>query len=130
MAHKSVIAKGLVPPKGPYAHAVIAGDYVFVSGLGPVNARFGGGVIEGGIKEQTAQTLKNIQIVLENVGLEMRDVVRVGVYLRDLKDFEEFNSAYSAFFVETPPARTTVQCAIPNNKALVEIEAIAYKGPK
>jgi 2-iminobutanoate/2-iminopropanoate deaminase len=130
MAHKSVIANGLVPPRGPYAHAVIAGDYVFVSGLGPVNAKLGGSVVEGGIKEQTTQTLKNIRIVLENVGLEMEDVVRVGVYLRDLKDFEEFNSAYSAFFGENPPARTTVQCAIPNSKALVEIDAIAYKGTK
>lgn len=129
MTHKSVIVKDLVPPRGQYAHAAIAGDYVFISGLGPVNAKVGA-VVEGGIKEQTTQTLNNIQTVLESVSLKMEDLVRVGVYLRDLKDFEEFNLAYSVFFKENPPARTTVQCIIPNNKALVEIDAIAYRGTR
>ncbi len=125
MQHKSVVlSEGLVCPSGPYSHAVIAGDFVFISGQGAMDAATGD-YVKGGIREQTIQTLKNVQTILNKLGLSMTDVVKVGAFLRHIHDFREFNSTYGEFFKANPPARTTVQAILPNEKMLVEIEAVA-----
>ena len=118
------LSEGVARPRGSYSHAVTAGDFVFVSGQGAMNAATGR-YVEGGIKEQTVQTLKNIRTILTGLGLQMSDVVKVCVFLKDGHDLEDFNSAYAKFFERGSPARTAVQAVLPDERMLVEIEAIA-----
>jgi 2-iminobutanoate/2-iminopropanoate deaminase len=77
----------------------------------------------GDIASETRRTLQNIQAILEAAGSSLRDVVRVGVFLADIKDFDAMNAVYSEFFSQDPPARTTVGAQLPKIK--VEIDCIA-----
>jgi reactive intermediate/imine deaminase len=77
----------------------------------------------GDIRSETRRVLKNIRAILEAAGSSLRSVVRVGVFLADLNDFEGMNEVFQEFFPENPPARTTVGCALPEIK--VEIDCIA-----
>ena len=113
------------PPVGPYSQAVVAGDFVYVAGQGPVDPA-AGKKVEGGIAAETEQVLKNIQAILEAAGCSMRDVVKTNVYLSHSGDFRAMNEVYARFFTEEPPARTTVQ-ASPPVPILVEIDCVAYK---
>jgi len=112
---------------GPYSQGYRAGDFIFVSGEGPLNPQTG--KIQGDtIEEQTRQTLENIKAILEADGASMEDVVKVSVLLTDLANFKPMNEVYKTFFSEPFPARITygVGLALPN--MLVEIDAIAYVG--
>lgn len=112
---------------GPYSQGYRAGDFVFVSGQGPLDPQTG--KIQGDtIEEQTRQTLENIKAILQANGASMRDVVKVSVLLTDLANFKPMNEVYQTFFSEPFPARMTygVGLALPN--MLVEIDAIAYIG--
>jgi 2-iminobutanoate/2-iminopropanoate deaminase len=117
---------GVPAPRGPYSPAVRAGDFIFVSGQVPVDPATQQ-VVSGDIRQETRQTLKNVQSVLEGCGATLGDVVKCCVYLADGKDFAGMNEVYAEFFGEARPARSTVACqfAIPGIK--VEIDAIAYK---
>ncbi|WP_338833110.1 2-iminobutanoate/2-iminopropanoate deaminase [Moorella humiferrea] len=112
-------------PAGPYTHAIIAGDYVFVSGQTPEKPGTDE-LVEGGIKEQTRQVLEHIKTILAAAGCTMDDVVKVNAYLADINDFSGYNEVYKEYFSKPYPARLTVQCANPSN-ALVEIDVIAYR---
>lgn len=113
------------PPVGPYSQAVVAGDFVYVAGQGPMDPA-AGKKVEGGIAAETEQVLKNIQAILDAAGCSMRDVVKTNVYLSHSGDFRAMNEVYARFFTEEPPARTTVQ-ASPPVPILVEIDCVAYK---
>ena len=119
-----VLKEGVAAPLGPYSHAVAAGGFVFVSGQGPKDPATGA-YIQSGVQEQTRQVILNLQTILKSVGLDLPDVVKSNVYLRDMKDFQAFNKAYAEFFKDAPPARTTVQAYPPVQDILVEIEVIA-----
>jgi 2-iminobutanoate/2-iminopropanoate deaminase len=109
-------------PRGPYSQAIVANGFVFVAGQGPANP--GTNQLElGDIASETRRTLQNIQAILEAAGSSLRDVVRVGVFLADIKDFDAMNAVYSEFFSQDPPARTTVGAQLPKIK--VEIDCIA-----
>jgi len=113
-------------PIGPYSQAVKAGPWLFLSGQIPIDPR-SGEVVDGDIEVQTRRVLENVKAILESVGYTLDDVVKVTVYLADLKDFPRFNNVYSEYFKDKPPARTTVQVAgLPRN-AKIEIDVIAYK---
>ena len=112
-------------PVGPYSQAVVAGEFVYVAGQGPVDPAIGKKV-EGGIAAETEQVLKNIQAILEAAGCTLRDVVKTNVYLSHSGDFRAMNEVYARFFSEAPPARTTVQ-ASPPVPILVEIDCVAYR---
>lgn len=116
--------EGVPRPAGPYSPAVAAGGFVFVSGQGPKDPATGRPV-EGGIEEQTRQVIRNIRSVLKGAGLDLSDVVKANVFLRDIKSFEAFNRAYAEFFGAEPPSRTTVQASLPSPETLVEIEVVA-----
>lgn len=103
-------AKGLYAPKGPYSHAVRAGGFLFVSGLGPVDPA-AGSVMHGTIEEQTRRTLDNLMVLLKSAGKTAADVVKTTVYLLDMNDFAAMNAVYASYFPENPPARTTIQAA-------------------
>ncbi|MBP5259809.1 MAG: RidA family protein [Paludibacteraceae bacterium] len=111
---------------GPYSQAVNAGNLVFTSGQIPIDPQTGV-FAEGGIKEQTRQSLKNIQAILEAAGLSMRQVVKTTVFLADMNDFADMNSVYAEFFAEPFPARSAVAVKTLPKNALVEIEAVASK---
>ena len=112
---------------GPYSQAIVAGDFVFVSGqipLDPGTMTLVGTDAAG----QTAQVMKNLQGILEAAGSSMDRVVRTTIYLADLRDFEAVNRVYGEAFRADPPARATVQVSGLPRGALVEIEVMALKG--
>lgn len=121
---REVISTEKAPPAiGPYSQAVKAGNLLFVAGQIGINPATG--QLEDGIEAQTRQALLNLKAILEAAGASLENVVRVGVFLQDLKDFQAMNAVYSEFFPHSPPARTTVQVAALPRNALVEIDAIA-----
>ena len=109
-----------------FSHASVAGDFVFVSGtLGTKAESFE--LVDGGMQEQTAQTLRNIRAILEASGASLADVVKVNVFVTDMAQFADMNRAYLEFFPGVdPPARITVGCAALALNALVEIDCVAY----
>ena len=109
---------------GPYSQAIKVGNFVFTSGQLPLNLATGT-FPEGGIKEQTRQSLNNIKAILEEAGLTMKNVVKTTVFLADMGDFTDMNGVYAEFFSEPFPARSAVAVKTLPKNALVEIEVIA-----
>jgi 2-iminobutanoate/2-iminopropanoate deaminase len=117
---------GLPTPRGPYSPAVLAGDFIFVSGQGPVDPATNEMRL-GDIREETRLVLNNIKTILEGCGATMADVVKCSVFLADGKDFAAMNEIYAEFFGAAKPARTTVACRFAMPAMKVEIDCIAYK---
>jgi len=111
---------------GPYSQAIQAGDFVFVSGQLPIDAKTGG-IVGNTIEEQTRQSLKNIQHILEDHQLSMENVVKTTVFLKNIQDFPAMNKVYAEFFTDPFPARAAIEAAHLPLGALVEIEVIAVK---
>ena len=112
---------------GPYSQGYKAGDFIFVSGQGPLDPQTGR--IQGDtIEEQTRKTLDNIKGILQAGGASMTDVVKVTVILTDLNNFRPMNEAYKTFFAEPFPVRITYGAGLALPDMLVEIDAIAYVG--
>jgi len=126
---KKKIIKTAKAPKavGPYSQAVEAGGMLFISGQIPLEPETGK-VVEGGIKEQTAQVLKNIQIILSAAGYRKRDVVKSTCLLEDMNDFQAMNEVYGDFYNEDPPARAAYGVVKLPLGVKIEIETIAVKG--
>ena len=97
----------LVKPGAPYAKAVKANGFLFVSGNVGVDPKTGK-VPEGGIKEQTRQILENLKELVESQGSSLADTVKVNVYLVSVRDFPGMNDVYKEYFRPEPPTRTTV----------------------
>ena len=119
---KSIVTPDAPKPGGPYSQAVVADGFIFVAGQVAVNPKTNQGEL-GDIKTETRRALMNLQAVLESAGSSLQEVVRVGVYLVDLKDFDAMNEVYREFFPTDPPARTTVGVQLPKIK--IEIDCIA-----
>ena len=109
---------------GPYSQAIEAGGLVFVSGQLPVNPTTGE-FAEGGIKEQTQQSLTNAQQVLQAAGTDLSRVVKTTVFLSDMDNFGAMNEVYAEFFSQPFPARSAFAVRTLPKGALVEIECIA-----
>jgi len=126
---KKKIIKTAKAPKavGPYSQAVEAGGMLFISGQIPLDPETGK-VVEGGIKEQTAQVLKNIQIILSAAGYRKRDVVKSTCLLEDMNDFQAMNEVYGDFYNEDPPARAAYGVVKLPLGVKIEIETMAVKG--
>ncbi|HEV7843334.1 MAG TPA: RidA family protein [Pyrinomonadaceae bacterium] len=112
---------------GPYSQAVRAGGFIFASGQIPFDPQTGA-MVEGGIREQTEQVMRNLSAVLEAAGAGLDAVVKTTVFLADMNDFAAMNEVYGRYFKENPPARATVQAARLPRDARVEIEVIALAG--
>ncbi len=117
---------GVPVPRGPYSPAVRAGDFIFVSGQGPIDVETNQFTF-GTIEHEVTVVLDNVKRILEGCGASMADVIKVNVYLRDGGDFQAMNAVYATFFAEAKPARTTVECKFANKEMKVEIDAVAYK---
>lgn len=110
-----------------FCHAVVAGDFVYVSGtLGTKPDSFE--LVDGGTGPQTAQTLRNIERILEGCGAGLEHLVKLNVFLADMRTFPEMNAAYLEVIGADPPARITVGRADLALGAAVEIDAVAYLG--
>ena len=109
---------------GPYSQAIQVGNLVYTSGQIPIDPATGT-FIEGGIKEQTRQSLTNVRAILEEAGLSMANVVKTTVFLADMADFADMNAVYADFFAEPYPARSAVAVKSLPKGALVEIEVVA-----
>lgn len=112
---------------GPYSHAIDTGSFVYLSGQTPIDPA-AGALATGSIDAQTRRCLDNLAAVLAAGGLTLDDVVKCNVYLTDMADFAEMNSAYADYFAEPHPARTTVAVAGLPLGARVEIEMVALRG--
>ncbi len=126
-AHSPVQAAGLPTPIGPYSPGMVFDRLVIVSGQGatdPATGRLAGTDVE----TQTRQVFRNMQAILEAGGSDLSKVLRCGVFLVDLRDFDKMNAVYAEVFGDHRPARTTVQVsALPDPGLRVEIDAIAYR---
>jgi len=109
---------------GPFSQAVKANGFVFVSGqvaLDPATQT----VIEGDVSAQTERTILNVKAILEAAGSGLENVVRSGVYLRNMGDFAAMNVVYGKYFVADHPARTTIEVSRLPLDVLVEIDVVA-----
>ena len=111
---------------GPYSQAVVFGDTVYVSGQLPIDAEAGKITAETA-KEQTRQSLKNIEYILAEENLTLSDVLKVTLLLSDISNFQDMNEVYAEFFKEPFPARVAYEVAALPAGALVEIDVIAGK---
>ena len=110
---------------GPYSQAINSGaGLVFVSGQLPIDPATGA-FPEGGVKEQTRQSLTNAKAILEAAGLGLGNVVKTTVFLADMGDFSAMNEVYAQFFCAPFPARSAVAVKTLPKGALVEVECIA-----
>ena len=109
---------------GPYSQAIRVGNLLFTSGQIPIDPATGV-FVEGGIKEQTRQSLNNVRAILQKAGLSMANVIKTTVYMADMNDFADMNAVYAEFFAEPYPARSAVAVKSLPKGALVEIEVVA-----
>ena len=123
---KVIIATKAPAAIGPYSQAIQVGNLVFTSGQIPIDPTTGT-FVEGGIKEQTRQSLTNVKAILEETGVSMSNVVKTTVFLADMNDFADMNAVYAEFFTEPYPARSAVAVKTLPKGALVEIEVLAVK---
>jgi 2-iminobutanoate/2-iminopropanoate deaminase len=122
-----VISSSNAPePVGPYSQAIQAGGFIFCAGQGASDPTTGR-LVDGGIREQTRQVLRNLEAVLQAAGSNLSRVVKVTVFLHDWKYFQEMNEVFAEFFVNNPPARSTIQGSRWPEGALVAMEAIALE---
>ena len=117
---------GAPKPQGPYSSVVRAGDFLFISGQGPVDAATGEMQAEASVQEQTRLVLRHLQTILQGCGADLADVVKCSVFLHDVKDFDAMNEVYAEVFGATKPARTTVGSGMVAAWMKVEIDCIAY----
>lgn len=111
---------------GPYSQATESAGFIFTSGQLPIDPATGQ-FPEGGVREQTRQSLKNIKSILEDSGSGLDKVLKTTVYLADMSYFQDMNEVYSEFFSTPYPARSAFAVKTLPKNALVEIEAIAEK---
>ena len=124
---KTIISTANAPAAiGPYSQATEVNGMIFISGQLPLVPETGV-FPEGGIAEQTEQSLKNVGAILAAAGCGYENVLKTTVFLQNMDDFAAMNEVYARFFTENCPARAAVEVAKLPKGALVEIEAIAAK---
>jgi len=116
---------GAPKPAGPYSTAVRAGDFIFVSGQGPVDAATGE-MQRGSVQAQTKLVLHNLRTILQGCGADLKDVVKCSVFLLDAADFNAMNEVYAEVCGPDKPARTTVATGMVADGMKVEIDCVAY----
>ena len=121
---KTISTKKAPSAIGPYSQAIQVGNLIYTSGQIPIDPATGA-FVEGGIKEQTRQSLTNLKAILEEAGVTMSHVVKTTVFMADMGDFADMNTVYAEFFTEPYPARSAVAVKSLPKGAKVEIEVVA-----
>jgi 2-iminobutanoate/2-iminopropanoate deaminase len=124
-----IFPAGTPKPRGPYSPVIRAGDFVFVSGQGPVDP-VSDKMSYGDIQHETRITLNNVKRLLEAGGATLADVVKVSVFLKDGSDFPAMNEVYREYFDADRPTRTTVAVAFSDPAMKIEVDCIAYSPAK
>lgn len=125
MSEKTIISTKEAPAAiGPYSQAVRVGPLLFVSGQIPVNPATGD--IPGNVQDQTHQSMKNLQAIIQEAGGTLKNVVKTTVFIKNMDQFTEVNEVYGQYFQEDPPARACVEAARLPKDVLVEVEAVVY----
>lgn len=112
-------------PVGPYSQGVKAGNFLFVAGQIPIDPDTGE-IVKGDFEEQVRRVMENIRAVVEAAGGSMESIVKVTVYLKNIKLFDRFNKVYAEYFPKEPPARVVVEVSNLPKDVELEVEAIAY----
>lgn len=127
MTHTPIHAANLPKPVGPYSPGMGFERLIFVSGQGAINPATGN-LAGANTAAQTEQCLENLRAILHAAGSDLRCVLRCGVFLVDMNEFQEMNAVYARMFGDHRPARTTVQVsALPTAGLRVEIDCVAYR---
>ena len=122
---KKILTDKAPAPIGPYSQAILAeGKFLYTAGQGPMDP-VTGKIVDGGIKEQTRQVMKNLAAVLLAGGSSFASVVKTTVFLKDMNEFASMNEVYAEFLGASAPARSTIEAARLPRDIRVEIEAIA-----
>ena len=130
MAKYEIRSKRGAPPQGAYSQGWRAGDFIFVTGTGPIDP-VTGALVDDSIEQQTVQTIDNISAILEADGASLRDVVKVTVHLSDTLLFARYNAVYAQRFSKPYPVRTTVGSDLGHSPGmLIEIDCVAYTAGK
>ena len=124
MANQVIHTENAPAAIGPYSQAVKAGNLLFVSGQVPFVPETME-IVEGDVKAQTAQSLKNLQAILKEAGADFSNVVKTTVFIKDMNEFAQINEVYAEYFCENKPARACVEVARLPKDVKVEIELIA-----
>lgn len=125
MKREIIKINGIKNPIAPFNHAVKAGNLLFLSSQLSADLK-SNKILEGTISEQTRQALENVKLILTSSGATMNDILKVVIYLRKIKDFDQMNSVYRDYFKKgQEPARVTIQAASPIKNIDIEIEVIA-----
>jgi 2-iminobutanoate/2-iminopropanoate deaminase len=127
MPKQQITTRSGASPVGPYSQGLRVGDFIFVSGQGPLDP-VTGQIVGENIEEQTKRVLENIKAILEAGGATMADVVKANAHLSDMALFDRYNKVYVTYFPDPKPTRTTVGSVLPLKGILVEIDVIAYVG--
>jgi 2-iminobutanoate/2-iminopropanoate deaminase len=124
---KSIIYTEKAPaPIGPYSQAVLTGNMLFISGQIPIDPETNQ-LINGSIRDEARQVMKNLEALLSESGLSFESVVKTSIFLSDMNHFAEVNEVYGSYFISNFPARETVAVlGLPKN-VNVEISMIAVK---
>ena len=122
---KKIIASEKFSVSGPYSAAVEAGDMIFISGQLPIDPATGEIITD--IKKAARQVLTNIQTILREINLDMSNIVKTTIFLKNMSDFSVVNEIYAGFFSQEPPARSTISVSKLPKGVILEIDAIAIR---
>ena len=122
---KKVLTEKAPAPIGPYSQAILVDEkFLYTAGQGPMDPATGK-IVEGDIKEQTRQVMKNLESILIAGGASCASVVKTTVFLKDMNEFAAMNEIYAEYLGASAPARSTIEAARLPRDIRVEIEAIA-----
>lgn len=117
---------GAPKPIGPYSQAVKVNGTLYVSGQIPINPQTGDLVLDS-IESATHRVMQNIQALVEEAGMQMKDVVKMSIFIKDMGQFSQINSVYAQYFKGDFPARETVQVAGLPMGVPIEISCVAIE---
>ncbi|NMC50596.1 MAG: RidA family protein [Desulfovibrio sp.] len=127
MTEKRIVTSDAAPKAiGPYSLGVWAGDLLFVSGQTPTDPATGT-IVDGDVVAQAHQAIKNVRAVLQAAGLDLADVVKSTLFIKDMNEFARINEVYASYFTPPYPARSCVEVARLPKDMLVELEVVARR---
>ncbi|RDC65878.1 RidA family protein [Adhaeribacter pallidiroseus] len=126
MANTVINSSNAPAPIGPYSQAILANNVLYISGQIALEPSTGN-LISDDIETETHQVMKNLQAILQEAGLDFKDVVKCSIFVKDLNNFTRINAVYGGYFTQSPPARETVEVSRLPKDVNVEISCIAVK---